>query len=412
MANTIIIGMQWGDEGKGKLVDILSEQHDVIVRFNGGGNAGHTVVIKDKKYAFHLIPSGILSDNLNVMGNGVVINPYNFLEEIKNLQKKGIKVSPENLVVSDKCHLTLPYHIALDKAKGKDIGTTGMGIGPTYEDKIRRIGIRTCDLFDLKRLEEKVRENTKFYNHILEFHNAPSLSEDNILEELLGVTKRIIPFISDTEGLILKHNGSLLYEGAQGVLLDVDHGTYPFVTSSNPTIGGAYTGTGVFIEFDRKIGVLKAYTTRVGNGPFPTEQDNETGERLRKRGGEFGTTTGRPRRCGWIDLPAARYSIKLNGIKEICLTKFDVLDEENIIKVCIGYKNEGITSFPITQICEAIPIYTELPGWEQDTTTAGKQEDLPENAINYLKFIQNYFGVPITTVGVGQRRDQMITLDL
>jgi adenylosuccinate synthase len=415
MPNTIVIGMQWGDEGKGKDIDILSEQHDVIVRYQGGGNAGHTVVIGDKKYALHLIPSGILRrGKLNIIGNNVVIDPVKFLEEVDNLKTQGIEVTPENLLVSDKCHLTLRYHNELDKAKGKAIGTTGRGIGPTYSDKALRIGIRICDLFNLKGLEEKVTENARLSNHILGYYNAPLLIIDEVLDGILKSREGIMPFVKrDVGGVILENNGSLLFEGAQGTLLDIDHGTYPFVTSSNTTIGGAYTGTGVYVDFDKRIGILKAYTTRVGNGPFPTEQDNETGKRFRKIGNEFGTTTGRPRRCGWLDLFAAKYAARINGINEISLTKLDVLSEEKEIKICTAYRNEhGITVdyFPSTDLDNYLPVYETLPGWNRDIIKARKASELPKEAMNYIKTIEDFLEVPIKRVGVGERRDQTIEL--
>jgi len=417
MVNTILMGMQWGDEGKGKDVDILSNEHDVVVRYQGGGNAGHTVVIGDKKYALHLIPSGILSGRLNIIGNNVVVNPFNLLNEINDLSEKGIKVTPENLRISERAHLTLLYNVRLDEATGKKVGTTGRGIGPTYEDKIRRTGIRMCDLSDLNGLEEKVRKNLDVVNHMLRFNCSPVLSLEEVMEGLPEAAEKIIPFIQQNIGsLILKHNGSLLYEGAQGTFLDVDHGTYPFVTSSNPTIGGAYTGTGVFIEFDRRIGILKSYTTRVGNGPFPTEQGNDVGERLRERGGEFGTTTGRPRRCGWLDLFASQYSVMVNGINEISVTKLDVLDEEETIRVCVGYELNGreinFDDFSPVRMDKYAPVYEEIPGWKKDISNVRKQEDLPEETLNYLSFVQEYLKVSVVRVGVGQRRDQTITLNL
>jgi len=415
MPNTILIGMQWGDEGKGKDVDILSERHSAVVRYQGGGNAGHTVVIGDKKYALHLIPSGILRGKLNIIGNNVVVNPFNLLKEMNDLRKDEIKVTPDNLRISEKAHLTLLYHVKLDEATGKKVGTTGRGIGPTYKDKIERIGIRMCDLFDPKGLEEKVIKNLEVINPILECNYSPALSLEEVMQGLPEAAEKIIPFIQPNIGsLILKHKGSLLYEGAQGTFLDIDHGTYPFVTSSNPTIGGAFTGTGVFIEFDNIIGILKAYTTRVGNGPFPTEQDNEIGKGLRQRGEEFGTTTGRPRRCGWLDLFASKYAVMVNGINGISLTKLDILDGEETIKVCVGYELNGrkieFEDFSPHRMHEYKPVYTELSGWNKDITNSRKQEDLPANAGNYIKFIKNYLKVPVIRVGVGQKRDQTIQL--
>ena len=412
MANTLVIGMQWGDEGKGKDVDILSEQHKVIIRYQGGGNAGHTIVIGDKKYALHQIPSGILrKDKLNIIGNNVVLDPVNFLDEAKNLREWGTQISPENLMISDRTHLTLVYHKKIDGAKGGKVGTTGRGIGPTYEDKVTRTGIRTGDLSDLKRLEEKVIANTDFANYILKYYGAPPLFSEEVLNELLKVRNNILPFVNKDIGkVILEYNGDLLFEGAQGTMLDVDAGTFPFVTSSNPTIGGAYTGTGIFVDFDKRIGILKAYTTRVGNGPFPTEQENEIGGRLRKRGGEFGTTTGRPRRCGWLDLCIAKYAVRVNGLTEISLTKLDVLDEEETIKVCVGYKIDGekVDHFPITEIEKAEPVYAEFSGWRQDTTSVKKPKDLPRNARKYIQSIEEFLKTPVRRVGVGERRDQTV----
>jgi len=413
MSNTIVIGMQWGDEGKGKDIDILSEQHDVIVRYQGGGNAGHTVVIGDKKYALHLIPSGILrKGKLNIIGNNVVIEPFKFLEEVAGLKDKGVEVSPDNLKISDKISLTLDYHRKIDEIKGKGVGTTGRGIGPTYEDKIGRRAIRACDLFDSNSLEKRVIENTALANSMLRFYGSEELNPKNVFNNLISLIDEFLPFIhKDIGKIILNHNGSLLFEGAQGTLLDIDHGTYPFVTSSNTTIGGAYTGTGVYLDFDKRIGILKAYTTRVGNGPFPTEQNNETGKRFRKIGNEFGTTTGRPRRCGWLDLFAAKYAARINGINEISLTKLDVLGEEKEIRICTAYRGEhGITVsyFPSTDLDNYLPVYETLPGWNRDISGARKVSELPKEAMNYIKTIEDFLEVPVKRVGVGERRDQTI----
>jgi|SRR3989344_2841964 len=398
MPNTIVIGAQWGDEGKGKIIDTLSERYNVIIRYQGGCNAGHTVIIGDKKYILHSIPSGILRQGvLNIIGNNVVIDPLKFLKEINDLRNVGLEVSPENLRISDKCHLTLSYLNKLDEATGKKVETTGRGIGPTYTDKTKRIGIRTFDLLDLKRLEGKVRENTESTNYMLKYCNATVLNVDEVMEGLSEASEGIIPFIHPNIGsLILGYDGSLLYEGAQGTLLDIDHGTYPYVTSSNPTIGGAFTGTGVYVNLENRIGILKAYTTRVGNGPFPTEQDNEIGERLRKMGGEFGATTGRPRRCGWLDLFIAKYSIIINGFNQIALTKLDVLDQEDTIKLCIKYELNGrevrFEDFTINRIEEYTPVYKELPGWKKNISEARKIGYLPENARKYIGFIEDYLG--------------------
>src|SRR3989344_6201784 len=410
MANTIVIGMQWGDEGKGKLVDILSESHDAVVRYQGGANAGHTVVIDGKKYALHLIPSGILRNKLNILGNGVVIDPFKFLEEIDSLKENGIEVTPENLVVSGNAHLTLPYHTKLDEMTSGKVGTTKRGIGQTYEDKIGRRGIRAIDLFDLKTLEDKVHESVEFTNRIL---GAQFISPNEAIYGLQETAERIKPFVIPNVGsLIMDHDGSLLFEGAQGTFLDIDHGTYPFVTSSNPTIGGAFTGTGVYVQFDRRIGVLKAYTTRVGLGPFPTEQKNNIGEELQKNGNEVGTTTGRVRRCGWLDLAAAKHAVTVNGINEISLTKLDVLNDVNSIKVCTNYKYHGSVvkprDFTASRMESYEPVYEELPGWKMDIGHVKRRKDLPANAKNYIECIERFLDVPITSIGIGSERSQLL----
>ncbi len=316
MANTIIIGMQWGDEGKGAETDRLAEEHDVIVRYQGGGNAGHTIVADEKKYVLHLLPSGILKEGkINIIGNNVVIDPEKLLWEINGLRQDGIDITSDNLVISDRCHLTLPYHIRMDQINGKEIGTTGRGIGPTYTDKVSRTGIRFCDLRDLSddKLKEKIEKNLEEKNFLIRIKGGSPLTLEECVEPLFRTRDEILPFVSrDIGRIILKHDGNILYEGAQGTMLDVDHGTYPMVTSSNTTIGGAFTGTGVHPNFDIILGILKAYTTRVGNGHLPTEQNNEFGERLRTIGNEFGATTGRPRRCGALDLFAAKYAIRLS----------------------------------------------------------------------------------------------------
>ncbi|MDP2925951.1 MAG: adenylosuccinate synthase [Nanoarchaeota archaeon] len=411
MVNTIVIGMQWGDESKGKLVDILSGTHDVVVRYQGGGNAGHTVVVGDKKYAFRLIPSGIISRKLCVIGNCVAVDPAGLIKEIDELKEKGVEVDPGNFVISNLANLTTSYQRKLDSIIGARVGTTGRGIGPTYSDKSARSGLLVNDLFDVNKLETQVRENTRIANHTLGFYNAESLDASDVLDELLKTREQILSFVSkDIQGLILRNNGKLLFEGAQGTLLDKDLGTYPFVTSSNTTIGAAYIGAGARIDFHRTIGVLKAYTTRVGNGPFPTEQDNEIGDRLREIGGEFGTVTNRPRRCGWLDLFAADYAVRVNGITEVSLAKLDVLDDEDEIKVCTGYSlgEKKLDYFPVLDLNKCIPLYETLPGWKTDTSNCRKLQDMPNNARKYVERIKEYLGVPITTVGVGKRRDQMI----
>lgn len=419
MANTLVVGMQWGDEGKGKKIDQESEKHDVIVRYQGGGNAGHTVVIEDKKYALHLIPSGILrADKLNIIGHNVVIDPEEFAKEVEGLRSRGVEVSSRNLLVSHRAHMTLLYHKRLDVAreafkrkKGKQIGTTGRGIGSTYVDKYNREGIRVFKLNNMDELAKKVEENLEITNFLLEHYSDKPLSLDEVMTGLIKNRELLLDFSHNDIGrVILERDGKVLGESAQGTLLDVDEGTYPFVTPSNPTIGGFYTGTGVYINFKKVHGILKAYTTRVGEGPFPTELEDETGERLRQRGHEFGTTTGRPRRCGWQDLAIARYAIRVNGINEISLTKLDVLDAEKSIKVCVGYNINGQKAdyFPAEQMENCEPIYESLKGWEQDISGIRSWQDLPKNAKSYVSFIEQFLDVPVKQIGVGARRDQTI----
>jgi len=412
MGNTIVLGMQWGDEAKGKLVDILAENHKLIIRYQGGGNAGHTIVTCDKKYALHQVPSGILRGKQCVIGN-IALDPGQLVEEIEKLKELGVDINSHNLIISNLANLTTAYDRELDSASCGRFGTTKRGIGPTYANKKTRTGLLVHDFFDVKKLEEKVRENTLFANHVLSFYNASPVNVSKVLEELLFAREKLLPFISkNIPGLIRYNEGSLLFEGAQGTLLDNDLGTYPYVTSSNTTIGAAFTGTGVYVHFDRVIGVLKAYTTRVGSGPFPTEEENETGERIRKNGGEFGTTTGRPRRCGWLDLFAAEYAVIANGIREVSLAKLDVLDNEEEIKLCVGYELDGKRAdyFPVLDLERCIPVYETMGGWKCDTTGARSIRELPLNAKRYIDRIEIYLGIPITTIGVGNRRDQMVKL--
>ncbi|MBR9692043.1 adenylosuccinate synthase [Candidatus Woesearchaeota archaeon] len=418
MTNTHLVGLQWGDEGKGKDVDILSEKHEVIVRYQGGGNAGHTVVIDGKVYKLHLVPSGILRDGkINIIGDNVVWRPQAFLEEVAALEELGIHIEPgKNLIISDGSHLTLPYQQALDAVEGGKVGTTGRGIGQTYEDSRGRTGIRAFELFDPSNLEAMIKQNTDYYNHKLRWHgpDVEQLSHNQVFDDLSKIREQLIPFIRpDTREILLKYDGSVLFEGAQGTLLDIDLGTWPFVTSSNPTKGGVYTGTGVSLELQRVIGILKAYQTRVGNGPFATEQENDTGERLRERGKEFGTTTGRPRRCGWLDLFAGKYACEVNGVTEISLTKLDVLDDEGTIRFGVGYELDGkqVDYFPRFQMGKCEPIYDEMLGWKVDTTKARKPSDLPKNARRYIERIETYLDTPVKRVGVGKGRDQTIEFD-
>ena len=417
MPNTIVMGTQWGDEGKGALIDRLAEEHDVIVRYQGGANAGHTVIIKGEKYALHILPSGVLrEDKINIIGNNVLVDPIKILDELGGLKKRGITVTPERLRISNRAHVILEYNRKLDAAKGGKIGTTGRAIGPTYADKMDRIGIRVCDLFNGdKNLKDKLQENLELKNHILAFYNAQPISLDSILNPLLKTREELFPFVcEDIKGIIYAHNGSILAEGAQGAMLDIDHGTYPFVTSSNPTIGGFYTGTGCGkIKFDEIIGVLKAYTTRVGNGPFPTELEDETGELLRRQGDEFGTTTGRPRRCGWLDLMIAKEAIGLSGITSLCLTKLDVLSGIDYLNICGAYTVDGKPQnyFPVERLEQCKPTYMELKGWDQDIRNARKLEDLPKEAKNYERLIKDSLATPVKYIGIGPERDQMIIRD-
>jgi len=411
MGNTIVLGIQWGDEAKGKLVDILAEDHNVVVRYQGGANAGHTIVIGDKKYALNQIPSGIFRKGKKCVIGNIALNPGLLASEIIKLRELGVDINPNNLVISNLANLTTLYDRELDGASCGRLGTTKKGIGPTYANKKTRTGLLVHDFFDVKKLEEKVRENTLFANHVLNFYNSSPVDVSDVLDELFSAREKLLSFVSkDVQGLVHFHDGNLLFEGAQGTLLDNDLGTYPFVTGSNTTIGAAFTGTGVYVNFDRIIGVLKAYTTRVGSGPFPTEEKNETGDRIRKNGGEFGTVTGRPRRCGWLDLFAAEYAVIVNGIREISLAKLDVLDKEGEIKFCVGYELDGrmVDYFPVLELENCIPVYETMAGWKSDTTLVKSIKELPLNARKYIHRVETYLGIPVTSVGVGNRRDQMI----
>jgi len=425
MSTTLILGAQWGDEGKGKVVDIYTEQADVVVRFSGGHNAGHTVVIKGEKYVLHLIPSGIMhEDKQNIIGNGVVVDPEALIEEIEDLKKRGINFN-NRLFLSKRAHLIMPYHKLFDKhseaKKGsKKIGTTGRGIGPSYADKMNRVGIRVCDLYDESVLKEKIFQNVLEVNDIAtKIHGLEPLDAQKIYDDYRKYAEIIEPYVSETSYLINElsaQNKKIMLEGAQGTLLDVDHGTYPYVTSSNPTAGGAFTGTGLSpLNLTNVVGVMKAYTTRVGSGPFPTELNGEDGEKLREAGGEYGATTGRPRRCGWLDLVAMKYAKLLNGIKYIALTKLDVLSGMDEIKVCTGYKYAGkmYETFPpeikILENCE--PVYKTFKGWQEDITKAKAYNDLPENAKNYVEYIKNYLDIKYALISVGTDREETILIN-
>jgi len=426
MPAIVLLGAQWGDEGKGKATDILGDRVNYVVRYQGGNNAGHTVVIGDQKYALHLLPSGILSPNvIPVIGNGVVIDPAVLLEEIKGLNDRGIDTS--KLIISSNAHLITPYHRTIDKVSerflGKaKIGTTGRGIGPAYADKISRIGIRVQDLFDESILQKKLEGALKDKNQVLtKVFNRKDMQVAEILEEYLGFAEILRPYIADTALLLnqaLEKGKTVLLEGSQGTLLDVDHGTYPFVTSSNPTAGGACTGSGIGpTKIERVIGIVKAYTTRVGSGPFPTELENEDGEKLRTIGHEYGTTTGRNRRCGWYDAPIARFAVRINGLTDFFLTKLDVLTGWEKIPVCVAYEIDGkrVEEIPSSQtdFHHAVPIYEYLPGWNEDISKARSLSDLPINAQKYVTYLEEISGAPMSAIGVGPGRDEtIVTRDL
>jgi adenylosuccinate synthase len=423
MPAIVLLGAQWGDEGKGKATDILGDRVKYVVRYQGGNNAGHTVVIGDQKYALHLLPSGILTPTcIPVIGNGVVIDPAVLLEEIRGLNERGVDTS--NLKISTNAHLITPYHRTIDKVSerflGKaKIGTTGRGIGPAYADKINRIGIRVQDLFDTSILRQKIEGALKDKNQVLvKVFNRKGLEIDEILKEYLEYAEILRPYVTDTSLLLnqaLEQGENILLEGSQGTLLDVDHGTYPFVTSSNPTAGGASTGSGIGpTKISRVIGIVKAYTTRVGSGPFPTELFDEDGEKLRSIGGEVGVTTGRARRCGWYDAPIARYAVRINGLTDFFLTKLDVLTGWEKIPVCVAYEIDGrrVEELPASQsdFHHAKPIYEYLPGWSEDISKARKLSDLPINAQGYIKFLEKISGAPISAIGVGPGRDETIQI--
>ena len=421
MPAIVLVGAQWGDEGKGKATDLLGDTVDYVVRYQGGNNAGHTVVIGSEKYALHLLPSGILSPNVvPVIGNGVVIDPAVLLDEIRGLDARGINTS--KLVISTNAHLITPYHRTIDKVSerflGKSkIGTTGRGIGPAYADKISRIGIRVQDLFDRSILEQKLEGALNDKNQVLtKVFNRKNMSVAEILEEYLVYAEILRPYVADTSLLLdkaLKAGKTVLLEGSQGTLLDVDHGTYPFVTSSNPTAGGACTGSGIGPKaITRVIGIVKAYTTRVGSGPFPTELLDDDGDKLRTIGHEYGTTTGRNRRCGWYDAPIARYAVRINGLTDFFLTKLDVLTGWEKIPVCVAYDVDGTRHDELpasqTDFHHAKPIYECLPGWKEDISKARILSDLPKNAQDYVKYLEEISGAPMSAIGVGPGRDQTI----
>jgi len=422
--NVVILGTQWGDEGKGKIVDLLTEQADAVVRFQGGHNAGHTLVIGGEKTVLHLIPSGVLRAGVQcLIGNGVVLSPEALLKEIDALETSGVPVQ-DRLKISAACPLILPYHVALDQARearrGENkIGTTGRGIGPCYEDKAARRALRLGDLRDPKRFATTLEEVLDYHNHVLEhYYGVEKLAVSAVLDEALAHGERLLPMMADVTSLLHEYRQTqarLLFEGAQGSLLDIDHGTYPFVTSSNTTAGGTATGSGFGPLFlDYVLGITKAYTTRVGSGPFPTELFDETGSRLAERGHEFGATTGRPRRCGWFDAVALRTAVNINSVSGLCLTKLDVLDGLEEISVCIGYTNEAgdTVANPIDAVDydNLRPVYETLPGWSESTVGLKSLDALPDAARAYIKRVEELVGAPIDIISTGPDREETIVL--
>ena len=422
MANVVVIGLQWGDEGKGKIIDLLAEQADIVVRFQGGNNAGHTIVVNGKKHIFHLIPSGILHPEKRCcIGNGVVIDPAVLLEEFKKLEENGVELTPERFLISERAHLIMPYHKAIDLAreakKGKTkIGTTGRGIGPCYEDKAARTGFRMIDLMDKSFFEKRLKtqiEEKNFY--LTQYLKAEGVNFREIAQTYFEYAEKLAPFIGDVARFLwrAKEEGkNILFEGAQGTHLDMDHGTYPYVTSSNTVASSICSGAGFPINaIDTIIGVCKAYTTRVGGGPFPTELTDSLGDYLREKGKEFGATTGRPRRCGWLDLVVVKQAVRLNGVQKLALTKLDVLTGLEEIKVCIGYNYQGKTidyvPTSFSAIAECRPVYNSFSGWKE--TLKGKSwEGLPHTAKVYLEFISDFLGIPISIVSIGSGREEVI----
>lgn len=420
----VILGSQWGDEGKGKIVDLLMEQARVVVRFQGGHNAGHTLVINGEKTILRLIPSGILHPHVQcLIGNGVVLSPTALLQEIGELERRGIPVI-NRLRISEACTLIMPYHVALDQAREKakgaaKIGTTGRGIGPAYEDKVARRALRFGDLFDEKSFANKLEDILDYHNFILQnYHQHEPIDFTQLLESTLALVPQLRPMKADISVLLAEHRmegNSILFEGAQGTFLDIDHGTYPFVTSSNTVAGAACTGSGIGPRhIDFVLGIAKAYTTRVGSGPFPTELQDEIGKRLGERGNEFGSVTGRPRRCGWLDMVMLRHSAQLNSFSGLCVTKLDVLDGLKTIRICTSYRLHGkkITHFPTatTELAACEPIYEELPGWQESTLGIKTFKDLPENAKKYLLRMEEFIGVPIDIISTGPDRNETIVL--
>ena len=423
MSAFIVLGAQWGDEGKGKMTDYLAESADVVVRYQGGNNAGHTVEVGDKQYKLHLIPSGVLYDNkLNIIGNGVVVDPKAFFDEIEYLESLGVNITREKLIVSDRAHIILPYHKTLDvlkeKARGKnDIGTTGKGIGPCYTDKFERSGIRVCDFIKPEVFKEKLKANIELKNeYIVKVLGGEALNFEEVYEEYSKYAERLKIFVEDTSVRVydeIKKDKKVLFEGAQGMLLDIDYGTYPYVTSSNTTAGGVSNGVGIGpTMITNAIGIAKAYTTRVGKGPFPTELIDETGDWIREKGHEYGVTTGRSRRCGWLDLVILKTTARVSGLTSFAVTKIDTLAGLDKIKICVGYKFEDkvIDYFPasLEDLAKCEPIYEEFDGWDDSVAEARSYDELPDNAKIYLKRIEDFTGIKVSIVSVGPRRDQTI----
>jgi len=424
MSNIVVVGSQWGDEGKGKIVDFLAKDADIIARYQGGDNAGHTIVVGDEKFIFHLIPSGILyPDKKCVIGNGVVLSPKVLFEEIENLRSRGIYVG-DNLLISDRTHLIMPYHLLIEsydenKRGTKKIGTTGKGIGPAYMDKAGRLGIRVGDLLDFNAFIEKLDLNLPIKARLLSESDSWIKSmRSAIIEEYKAYSEKIKPFVTDTSLFIydaVKSGKKIIFESAQGTLLDIDVGTYPYCTSSNSIAGGVCTGLGISpTMIDKVLGVAKAYTTRVGSGPFPTEMPAEMNERIRQKGQEFGATTGRPRRCGWFDAVAVRYSSRINGFSSIAITKLDVLDELDKLNICVGYKYKGkiIDNFPsqLGALDGVEPIYEQVDGWQIDTSNIRDYNDLPENARKYVEKISQLLELKIDFIAIGPKREQIIEI--
>jgi adenylosuccinate synthase len=422
MANIVIVGAQWGDEGKGKIVDLLTRYADIVVRFQGGNNAGHTIVLKEEKFVFHLIPSGILYENKQcVIGNGVVVDPAVLIEEVNELKKRGYLKNDSQLMVSEEAHLILPYHRRIDIARDRifKLGTTGRGIGPAYEDKVARYGIRVVDLMDEEVFRKKLKANLLQKNaYLSEVLKEEGFELSEIFDEFLRFKKQLEKYVRNTSIILydeIEKGKHILFEGAQGALLDVDHGTYPYVTASNTVAGNACAGSGIGpTMIDSVIGVAKAYTTRVGEGPFPTELKDQVGERIREKGGEYGATTGRPRRCGWFDAVVVNHAIRINGIQEVAITKLDVLNDFDKVKICVGYRVNGKVLHHVPSNLKILessePIYEELDGWRKEVKGTKKISELPVQAQRYLKRIEELTNVKIAMVSVGSERNETIEL--